>query len=129
MLLTRRPREPSAGEKVQVDMKNGLSGSGPIVDDQSITARIQPVLFGDGPRGQEQVTNKLPVGRRHTVYFGYVFPGYDQNVGRCLRIHVLERYGMFVLVKDPGGDSFSDDLAEDAVRIRAHSFPSSAKLL
>ncbi len=74
------------------------------------------------------MSDQFLVGNGHTVNLWYMFLGYDQDVGRSLRINVVKGNGEVVFMDGPGGNLFRDDSAENAVPV-VHGCPSGPEKL
>ena len=101
-------------------MKDGLPRFASVIDHHSISVFFQTFLRGNGFCNKEEVADELPVGDCNTMDVLNMLFRNNQRVRRRLGIDILECQGKVVLVNDLGGNLFFDDLAEKAVRIRAH---------
>ncbi len=129
--LSWRPRERPAGKKMQVNVKYCLPGITTVVDHHPIAVLIETLFFGNRLCNQEQMSYILPVPFLHTMNIGHVSLGHNKDMDRRLRVDVLERDGSRIFIDDLSGNTFLDDLAEEAAFREAHDHrsPFSEKLL
>ena len=99
-LLTRWPLELATGEEVDVEMRNGFSAVGAVVDDQTKTVFGEAFLFGDLRGGQEEVSEDGLIGGLGFGYASDRLAGNDEVVDGCLRRDVLEADAEIVFVDD-----------------------------
>jgi hypothetical protein len=105
---------------MEVNMKNGLPGSRPIIHDQSVSIRVEFVPFRNGPRSIEKVPDELTVRRSHALNIRDMFFGNDEDVGRGLRVEVFEREAQLILMNDFSGNLLRNDFAKNTGRIHVH---------
>ena len=107
--LSRRPRQRSAAQQVNVQVIDGLSAVFPLVDHQPIAVR-KTLLLSDRLSCIEQVQMVARLGQSRDA--ADLLPGNDDNVYRRERNDVLKCNNMFVLVDNRSGNFAIDDLRE-----------------
>jgi len=110
--------EGAAAEYVQVQVENGLSGTGSGI-------HYHAVSFGDLMLASQFRSDTVQMPQHRLGGFigflnrGEVLSGYHQQVHRGLRIDVVKRKAGFILVDNSGRYFFRCDLTEQA---RRHEF-------
>ena len=117
---TRRPGEPTAGQKMEMNVEDGLSRVKTVIDDHAVSALIKPLLGSNGFGYIEQMSDELPVGNGNGMNIYDMFFRDDQGMHRCLGIDVLKGNGIIVFVDNPRRDLFLYNFAKNTVRIRVH---------
>src|SRR5271166_5315107 len=112
-LLSRGPGETAASQKMNVEVEDGLSGTGAYVEDGAVSMLDIP-LAGDVGCGQMAAADDFGVGG-----FGFFQPremlfGNDEHVRRRLRADVFEGEDMLIFVNFLGGNFSPNDAAEEA---------------
>ncbi len=106
-----------------MNMEHGLTRAGAIIDNQTVSFCVQPLVFSDLFCRPEEMSHESLVGFGHAVYFGEVFFRDDEKMHGRLGIDVLEGRDQVVFENDRRGDRSFDDPAEEAVCVPVHSFP------
>ncbi len=61
VLLSRRPGEPAAGQKMEMEVEHRLSCAATVVDDHTVPALFEPFLRRYGPGNKEQMADKFAI--------------------------------------------------------------------
>ncbi len=101
-------------------MENGLARARPVVDDQPIPLCVQAPVFGDLFCCPEKMPHESSVVFGHTVYFGKMVVGDDEEMRRGLRVHIQEGGNQVIFVDDRRRNFSFEDFAEDAILVSAH---------
>lgn len=99
-------------------VEDGLACAGAGVEDDAVAATVDLVVGGDRSGLAQHVGGDLRFGGGERRGVRVVDLGNDQDVGRCLRVDVLEGDGGVALADDGRRDLPRDDLAEQAVGLR-----------
>jgi hypothetical protein len=114
--LSRRPGERASAEQVDVQVKDGLSGTGADVEDGAV-ALLDVALAGDVGGGEVAAADEFGVGGFGLFQAGEMFLGNDEDVRGRLRVDVFEREDVVVLINFFRGNIALDDAAEEAMGI------------
>src|SRR5215470_3305428 len=104
----------SAAEQMQMNVKYGLAGVAVGVEDRPKAAG-QPSLLGERGGPSDQLAHDAIVARLDVVQRCDMPLRHDEDMGRRLRIDVVEGEDAVVLVDDRSRHLALDDLAEKAV--------------
>src|SRR6185436_9869627 len=115
---TRRPPHVAAAEEVEMKMEDALAGPAPGVRDDPVPARRDPLARREVLAHEEHPAEEPGVGLDRLADGGDVPHRHDEDVGRRLRAHVVERDDLVVAMRDPRRDLPLDDVAEDALAHR-----------
>jgi len=113
---------------MEMDVEYGLTGIPTIIDHHAISILLQSLLARDRSGHEKEMPDDLSVRDLDAVNVRYMSLGNDQRMDRRLWVQVLESDCELILVQDRCRDLLFDDLAENAVRITAHDFPSSVSV-
>ena len=93
-----RPLELAAAQDVEMDVKDGLTGTGPIIEDQTETVN-EAEIGGKSCPGAHHPANKLFVLRLKEGRSGNMFFGDDQKMDRRLRCDIPEGQDVIIFIE------------------------------
>ena len=112
--LSRRPMEHTSSQDVDMEVKDGLTGSRAVVNHNAITARLNSALVSEFCCNAQQVPNQSFIFGSHGIELLEVNTRHDQQVNRGLWMEVLNRDCAVVLIDDFARCFPPDDLTENA---------------
>src|SRR5215472_1319447 len=95
-----------------VKVEHALPRVGALIDDESISAFIQPKLLGNISCSEKHLSEQTGIVDSNLMNADDVLLWDDQRVGRRHRANVLERKHVVVLEHDLSGDLSRDDAAK-----------------
>lgn len=104
----RRPGEGAPGEEVKVQVGDGFTGVGTLVDDEA-KALGQVELFGQFPGDQQEVSEEGLVGRIGLADAGNGFAGDQEKMEGSLGADIVQSHAMFILVGKSAGNLSGHD--------------------
>ena len=96
-----------------MEMGDGFSAVGAVVDDEAVAAGVQFQLAGDFLGGGEKVAEDGVVFRGDSGVAGVVLFGDEEDMNGGLGGDIAEGEDLIVLVEDVGGKFAVDDPLED----------------
>jgi hypothetical protein len=121
--LSRRPGKPAAGQKMEVDMENGLTCIMTVINDHAVAALLKTLLRSKAFCNKEQMSDKFPLRKGDAVNAGDMLFRDKERMDRRLGIDVFKSEGKLVFINDLRRNFSFDDFAENTVWVQRHRFP------